>query len=206
MLVRYQLLAALMAALLLHGLIFIPKYWMSLEANAEEPSKAYGFTSRLIFPEQQTNLALDVFTAAPRAANGITQKKNSASVGESLSGRINLDSSMIELDLVPAEPIRYWENSEVDVAAQPVGEWEINPNTLPLASVTVVELKLWISANGVIEAWELLGERANQRAVLDCLQPISGTAVNPAKRHGQPVASVKLIELRIERVAEDVGN
>lgn len=93
----------------------------------------------------------------------------------------------------------YLRVDEVDQPAMPVGEWVINTQAWPPHTTTRVIVKVWISAKGQIDKWELVDASASDPFALEGFKSIKETILNPAWLNGVPVASFRLLEMDIER-------
>ncbi|MEO8122386.1 MAG: hypothetical protein ABI606_24070 [Rhodoferax sp.] len=98
-----------------------------------------------------------------------------------------------------AEVTGYLGIDDVDQPAMPVGEWVIDPQAWPLGRSSRLTFQVWISATGVIDHWELIGDLAGDTTAMRGLQQLSETIVNPALLNGLPVASFRLLEVVINR-------
>lgn len=96
----------------------------------------------------------------------------------------------------------HYEDYQVDTPAMPVGEWVINPEPLPFGRTSTIPVKVWVSAQGAIERWQVLGKNAPPQAET-VLKDLNRTVLNPARIGDQPVASIRYIELIIERTYQD---
>lgn len=108
-------------------------------------------------------------------------------------------SDEIEPDAFDRRRSIYLQVDEVDQPAMPVGEWVINTQAWPPHTATRVIVKIWISAKGHIDDWELVGPSADDPFVLEGFKAIKETILNPAWLNGVPVASFRLLEIDIER-------
>ncbi|QIL72042.1 hypothetical protein G7048_17765 [Diaphorobacter sp. HDW4B] len=87
----------------------------------------------------------------------------------------------------------YFEKGDLDESATPVGEWYVLAEHWP-SDVARIELRVWISASGTLERWMVLSPQDNLK-VEASLEYLGRTLLNPARRNGQPVASVMDVEL-----------
>ena len=85
---------------------------------------------------------------------------------------------------------------EIDSPAQLVGEWYVLSTLWP-SDVRKIRARLWISAKGVIDKWEVLDPPANEK-VEASLEWMDRSILNPAMKNGRSVASVMEIELSLE--------
>ncbi len=92
----------------------------------------------------------------------------------------------------------YFSYTEVDEPASPVGEWVINTAIWPSDIVSVIYITLWISESGNIDKWEASSDTSPDLAAI-ALRDIDRTVINAAIRHGSKVASVRTLELTIDR-------
>ncbi|OYU45561.1 MAG: hypothetical protein CFE44_06825 [Burkholderiales bacterium PBB4] len=163
------------------------------------------FDKKASTPKTPQGIYLTDFRIASsqRAFDPIDTNRHRLVVKESISTELHANYSETEtakanaIDQTTTE--QYWQSDDLDSQAQPVGEWEINLEALPVKSKTTMRVQLWISSAGKIDRWELLSLHENTAAILECLAPIDSTVVNAARIHGQPTASIKLIEISIER-------
>ena len=94
---------------------------------------------------------------------------------------------------VPAAPI-YYKSAEVDVRARPL---EMKPrgrtaDNYPLGRLAIVKLRLFISEEGAVDAYEILeADGLPKAAGLDDIREIR---FRPAERGGRAVKSQKVVE------------
>ena len=88
----------------------------------------------------------------------------------------------------------------VDQPATPLGDWEINPDELPRDTTLRVQIQLWISAQGMIDQWDLLdASLADTGLVNKALSNLQQTRLQPALLNHVAVPSVRRLELVISR-------
>lgn len=80
-----------------------------------------------------------------------------------------------------------------------MGEWVINAQGWQLGTTTRLTFWVWISADGVIDRWEIVGDLADDNITMRSLQQLTETIMNPALIDGVPVPSYRFLELVIER-------
>lgn len=93
---------------------------------------------------------------------------------------------------------KYLTIEEVDIAAQPVGDWVIDFSKLQPGNSSVWVIEMWISATGKLEHWNLLSELENRDVAIWSLRELGSTPINAARLNGQPVASFRRIEITID--------
>lgn len=93
----------------------------------------------------------------------------------------------------------YFGIDDVDQPAEPVGEWAINPEVWPLGTTTRLQFRVWISAAGVIDRWEIVGDFSEDETAMRSLQQLNQTIINPALIDGVPVPSYRFLEIVIDR-------
>lgn len=98
----------------------------------------------------------------------------------------------------------HFHDNEVDLPATPVGDWVINPTPLPIDRPSRLAIKIWVSAEGSIERWELIAEDAPAGADI-VLQDLNRTVMNAARIGGKRVASIRFIELVVDRTDFELG-
>ena len=87
------------------------------------------------------------------------------------------------------------EATHADESPAPVDNaWQLAAGPWPTAHPRVT-LQLWISSQGVIERYEILGDAAQDREVQALLEPIINTPMLPARIGKVPVPSTMRIEL-----------
>lgn len=91
----------------------------------------------------------------------------------------------------------YFEPDQVETPALPVGEWAIHAEVIPFGNSLRITAKLWISAEGTIERWELLNDDPNALAS-KVVKDINKTIMNGAQIGNHRVASIKYVEFVIE--------
>ena len=94
------------------------------------------------------------------------------------------------------DPQTVWlDASKVDSAPTPNDNlWLLAEQPWP-AGFPIVRLRVWLSAQGRIERFELEGPAADDPAMRDLFAPIVDTPMRPAMLGGAPVASVMRIEM-----------
>jgi len=98
------------------------------------------------------------------------------------------------------EPIGYLPFEAVDQAAVPMGDWMIDTDVMPPGRSLRVVLKLWISATGVIDHWELSGIAGDEEALARrALTNLSKTLFQPAFLDQVPVPSFRQLEIVLVR-------
>lgn len=78
-----------------------------------------------------------------------------------------------------------------------MGEWAIHAEVIPFGNSLRITAKLWISAEGTIERWELLNDDPNALAS-KVVKDINKTIMNGAQIGNHRVASIKYVEFVIE--------
>ena len=95
-------------------------------------------------------------------------------------------------------PIRYYRFGEVDRPAMPDSDWNLDTATLDAAGLNRLVFEIFVSSSGEVIACTILQPGAltshTRRALEDRLRH---TTLQPARRDGRAVASVRRIELTV---------
>jgi hypothetical protein len=87
----------------------------------------------------------------------------------------------------------------VDQAAVPQGDWAIDSDILPRGYTLRLVLKLWISAGGTIDHWEITDDGGNPALAAQALSTLDRTPIQPAQLHHIPVPSYRQLEVVLTR-------
>lgn len=92
----------------------------------------------------------------------------------------------------------YLTADQLDSSARPVIDWVIARQALPSVGGVSLVFRVWISADGTIDHFEV-ANRDNVPEWMDrALSPLAQTAMEPAMRNGAPVASTMMVEILID--------
>jgi hypothetical protein len=100
-------------------------------------------------------------------------------------------------------PDAYWPADTLDQAPQLAGPWQLNESAVPHrapgqpTSVTIA-LRLWVSAEGRIDAVQVISVDPELPWIESLLQNIHQTALRPARQQGRPVAASWLVEWQLD--------
>lgn len=97
------------------------------------------------------------------------------------------------------ERFGYLPYDEVDQAAVPIGDWVIDTDRLPRGATVSVVLQIWISASGVIDRWELVGDTDNEILARRALSDLARTPMQPAFRNQIAVANYRRLQIVLQR-------
>ena len=90
---------------------------------------------------------------------------------------------------------RYAPSESLDPGPRPQLGWFLDEDALAPLPFGVMEVQLWVSAEGHIDRVELLRAEPPGEWALRALRPLPGTPMRPGLRDGQPVASTVVVEL-----------
>lgn len=99
----------------------------------------------------------------------------------------------------PLEPAGYLPIDAVDEAAVPLADWAIDTDVLPRGYTLRLVLQLWISAQGSLDRWEILGDTANRALAQKALANLADTPIQPALLHQVAVPSFRQLEVVVTR-------
>lgn len=121
----------------------------------------------------------------------------------SIAAPVELEVSSVTANIQPidAEVTRayFYSTPDVTVNATPVGEWIVNPVAWPVGQVNFLKIQLWISADGIVDRWELIAPGIQNEQIAEGLAFLSQTILNAAQINSVRVASTQIIELTIDR-------
>lgn len=83
--------------------------------------------------------------------------------------------------------------------ASVVGEWFLNLENWPLGTRKKFVLKVWISAQGHITSWEIVGKSVDDEMIRSATEDIFRTVMNPAYSGETPVDSQLTVEIDVSR-------
>lgn len=83
----------------------------------------------------------------------------------------------------------------VDQPAEPLGDWAINANAIPPDQHLRLVLRLWISASGSIDKWELADDAGQPELAKKILMSLDQTPLQPALLRQMPVPSFRQLEM-----------
>jgi hypothetical protein len=81
----------------------------------------------------------------------------------------------------------------------PLGDWVIDTDVLPRSYTLRLVLQLWISANGTIDHWDLVGDTANPVLAAKALAHLDQTPLQPALLNQLAVPSLRQLEIVVTR-------
>lgn len=93
--------------------------------------------------------------------------------------------------------IGYLGPDEVDSPAEPVGDWVIDGRSIAPGQPLQWNIRVWISANGNVDGWELIGHSADDPIAQQALRELNLTVLNPARLDGKAVPSYRNLELSL---------
>ena len=86
---------------------------------------------------------------------------------------------------------------EVDQPAEPLGDWAINANAIPPDKHLRLVLRLWVSASGSIDKWELADDAGQPQLAQKILMSLDQTPFQPALLRQMPVPSFRQLEMLV---------
>ena len=138
------------------------------------------------------------YKTTPSAAEDPLEHPSPSHINNPVPGIGKLKPPQIATEIEQFANKNYLAIDEVDTAAEPVGDWVIDFSKWPLRHTSAVIVKLWISATGQLEHWELDGDLPDREAIEMALTPIDRTPINSARLNGHAVASFRRIEIAVE--------
>lgn len=90
---------------------------------------------------------------------------------------------------------RYEPSESLDPGPRPQLGWFLDEDALAPLPFGIMQVQLWVSAEGHIDRVELLRAEPPGDWALRALRPLPGTPMRPGLRDGQPVASTVVVEL-----------
>ena len=108
------------------------------------------------------------------------------------------NATLAPVELNPNVVNKFLSIDEVDTPAMPVGDWVIDFSELPPGHTSSLVIEMWISAEGKLEHWELIGDLADRDVAERSLKHLTNTPINPALLNGQTVSSFRRIEIMID--------
>ena len=87
----------------------------------------------------------------------------------------------------------------VDQPAEPLGDWAINASAIAPDQHVRLVLRLWISASGSIDKWELADDAGQPELAQKILMSLDQTPLQPALLQQMPVPSFRQLEMLITR-------
>lgn len=129
----------------------------------------------------------------PPAKQGISQpelRSTQAALGKAISARGPLQEQ------ASIEPT-YFDVDQLDKKAEPVGEWVVDTRVWPHTPKSV-KIEFWVSDKGLIDRWNFLDILQPSPELIQFLQPLPHTLMNPAWRQGKPVPSRLRVELLLD--------
>lgn len=92
----------------------------------------------------------------------------------------------------------YLSAEEVDRGPTPEPGWVLDEAALERVGPAHMRLRLWVSERGRIDRVALIHAEPAGAWVERVIRPLADTRMLPAERHGQPVASIIVVELRAD--------
>lgn len=92
----------------------------------------------------------------------------------------------------------YRSSPDVDTRAAPTIDWAVNRQAVPNGVYAQLVVTIWISAEGVVDHFELLQQQPSGDWATAVLSSFQTTAIEPATLAGMPVASTMTIELSFD--------
>ena len=80
-----------------------------------------------------------------------------------------------------------------------MADWAIDTDVLPRGYTLRLVLQLWISADGTLDRWEILGDTANLELAQKALTHLNDTPIQPALLHQIAVPSFRQLEVVVTR-------
>lgn len=99
----------------------------------------------------------------------------------------------------PPKPTGYLPIDAVDQAAVPLTDWAIDTEVLPRGYTLRLVLQLWISADGTLDRWEILGDNPNPALAHKALAHLKDTTIQPALLQQTAVPSFRQLEIVVTR-------
>jgi hypothetical protein len=96
-------------------------------------------------------------------------------------------------------PIAYLPFDAVDTPATPIGDWLIDADALPRYTELRLVLRLWISATGVLDRWEVTDQTIATELTDRILADLDKTPIQPATLNNVAVPSVRQLEVVLSR-------
>ena len=94
--------------------------------------------------------------------------------------------------------MRFYRSSEVDRPAEPDSDWNLDTAALDTAGIERLVFDIFISSDGAVVGCTIVepfGLADDARQLLEAR--LRKTALQPASRRGEPVASVRRIEVSV---------
>lgn len=104
-----------------------------------------------------------------------------------------------DLPKASPEPAGYLASDEVDQPAAPIGDWVIDADILPRGTALHLVIRLWVSATGRLDRWELEGSPENEALARRALENLDRTAIRPALLNHIAVPNLQRIEVVVSR-------
>lgn len=93
---------------------------------------------------------------------------------------------------------RYFDATEVDQPALPIGDWNFFLNHLNPALTYTLQLEIYLSSDGTVDDWVVLKQEPLGDWVEQVVEKLKSTMVTPATKDGQSVNMVRNIEIFIK--------
>lgn len=169
-----------------------------------------GFQREFQKPGVIESSALDTATVyrfnSVRPLNTVVKPVNESYVAVAHSAAVSGVIAESGIQLVAASTpglssVKYLTSEDVHTRAAPVIDWVINSSALPSDASGSVIFTVWISADGVIDYFEIQDIESQQPWVLAAFSALGQTVMVPASLNERSVASVLTVELFIDNAS-----
>jgi hypothetical protein len=152
-------------------------------------------------PRVQSFVTSNVYVLKPSTSIRVTHREQSAGDNALVRrGRSDLVFSDVRSEmenLARANNSYYVESEFLDQSPYPVDDWILISEYLPKGVVLTLNLKLWISADGRIDRFEVNYDNVTHPWLKGYLKNIKETEMIAARDRNGPVASVMYVEMQV---------